>query len=72
MTSSLIIKSIAIITLLLIVFSMASALYSLIKDHGQTDRTVKALTIRIGLSIALLAFILISGSLGLITPNPAP
>lgn len=51
-----------ILALLFIVFilgSLASALYFLIKDKGQTDRTVKMLTLRVGLSLAL--FILLIG-----------
>ena len=45
-----------IIALLFIVFilaSLASALYYLIKDKGQSDRTVKMLTVRIVLSLTL-------------------
>lgn len=45
-----------IIVLLLIVFilgSLGSALYYLVKDQGKSDRVVKALTVRIGLSMAL-------------------
>lgn len=51
-----------ILALLFIVFilaSLASALYYLIKDKGQTDRTVKMLTLRVALSLAL--FILLMG-----------
>ncbi|MHB1084072.1 MAG: twin transmembrane helix small protein [Thiobacillus sp.] len=51
-----------ILALLFIVFilaSLASALYYLIKDKGQTDRTVKMLTVRVVLSLVL--FILLMG-----------
>ncbi|MDP1863095.1 MAG: twin transmembrane helix small protein [Thiobacillus sp.] len=51
-----------ILALLFIVFilaSLASALYYLIKDKGQSDRAVKMLTIRVGLSLTL--FILLMG-----------
>lgn len=51
-----------IIALLFIVFilaSLASALYYLIKDKGQSDRVVRMLTVRVGLSIAL--FVLLMG-----------
>lgn len=51
-----------ILALLFIVFilaSLASALYYLIKDKGQTDRTVKMLTLRVVLSLVL--FILLMG-----------
>ena len=51
-----------ILALLFIIFilgSLASALYYLIKDKGQTDRTVKMLTLRVGLSLTL--FVLLMG-----------
>jgi hypothetical protein len=51
-----------ILALLFIVFilgSLASALFYLIKDKGQSDRTVKMLTIRVALSLTL--FILLMG-----------
>lgn len=51
-----------IVALLFIVFilaSLASALYYLIKDKGQSERTVKMLTVRVGLSLAL--FLLLMG-----------
>lgn len=51
-----------ILALLFIVFilaSLASALYYLIKDKGQTDRTARMLTLRVALSLAL--FILLMG-----------
>jgi len=43
-----------------IVISLGSALYYLVRDKGQSDRTVKALTVRISLSIFL--FILLMAS----------
>jgi apolipoprotein N-acyltransferase len=51
-----------IIALLFIVFilaSLASALYYLIKDKGRSDRTVKMLTVRVVLSLTL--FLLLMG-----------
>ena len=72
MSATLIVKIIVISTLIAIVFSLGSAMFSLVKDKGQSDRTVKALTIRIGLSIALLAFVMLSGKLGLLTPSAMP
>ena len=52
-----------IIALLFIVFilaSLASALYYLIKDKGQSDRTVKMLTVRIALSLLVFAILMAS------------
>jgi len=51
-----------ILALLFIVFilaSLASALYYLIKDKGQSDRAVKMLTVRVALSLTL--FLLLMG-----------
>lgn len=61
-----------ILALLFIVFilaSLASALYYLIKDKGQSDRVVKMLTVRVGLSLAL--FLLLMGGyyFGVISQN---
>lgn len=55
-----------IIFLVLIVGSLGSALYYLIRDKGQSERTVKALTIRVALSVALFAMLMIGHYLGLI------
>jgi len=63
-------KTIVIFVLFLVVSSLFTALYSMIKDRGQSDRTVKMLTMRIGLSIGLLIFIMIGYQLGWINPHP--
>jgi hypothetical protein len=45
---------IVIVALLIgIVGSLASAMVYLVRDRGSSTRTVKALTIRVGLSVAL-------------------
>ncbi len=49
----MLIKIAIVITLLIIVASLFSALFFLAKDKGAGERTAKALTIRIGLSILL-------------------
>jgi small neutral amino acid transporter SnatA (MarC family) len=50
--------------LLLIVYNLGAALYYMVVDHGTTDRTVNALTRRIGLSVLLILLVaagLVSG-----------
>lgn len=47
-----------------ILASLASALVYLMKDQGKSNRTVNALTVRIGLSVALFLFILFSHYMG--------
>jgi len=59
-----------IIVLLFIVFilgSLFSALYFLLKDRGRTDRVVRALTVRVLLSIALFALLMLGFYFGIIT-----
>ncbi len=65
-------SKILILTMLaLILASLFSALVYLIKDKGQGERTVKALTLRIALSIGLFILLLVSFKLGLIgQPHP--
>ncbi len=59
-------KLIVIVFIVFILTSLGSALYFLVKDKGQSDRTVKALTVRIALSIALFAFLLLGFHFGFI------
>ena len=44
-------KIVAVLFLLFIIASLGSALYYLVKDKGQGTRALKALTLRIGLSV---------------------
>ena len=58
-----------IVALLFIVFilgSLASALYYLIKDKGQSDRAVKMLTVRVGLSLALFILLMAGYYFGIV------
>jgi len=65
----MLVKAIIILMFLAIVGSLASGLVYLVKDKGQTDRTVKALTVRIALSVALFGLLLVMFSMGLIDPH---
>lgn len=66
----LIIKVIIILLFIFIFFSLGSALYFLVRGaKGDSDRIVKALTWRIGLSMVLFIFLLIAFAMGWITPN---
>ncbi len=62
-------KTFVVFVLLLIVMSLGSALFYLLRDKSQSTRTVKALTFRIGLSLALFFLLLIAYYIGLITPH---
>jgi len=50
----------------LILFSLGSALVFLIRDKGNSTRTVKALTLRVALSIGLFLLLMGGHYLGLI------
>ncbi|MCW5604916.1 MAG: twin transmembrane helix small protein [Burkholderiales bacterium] len=59
-----------IIVLLFVAFilgSLFSALYFLIRDKGQSNRTVKALTVRVALSLLLFALLMLGFRFGIIT-----
>jgi hypothetical protein len=61
---------IAVIVLLIgIVGSLASALVYLFKDDNDSRRTVRALTVRIGLSVSLFVLLLLAYALGFIQPG---
>jgi hypothetical protein len=59
-------KWLILLILLVIVASLASALYFMMKDKGSTSRMVHSLMLRIGLSIALFIGIWIAYYFGLI------
>jgi hypothetical protein len=59
-------KVLVILFLLVILGSLGSALYYLIQDKGQSERTVKALTVRIALSIALFILLMAGYYTGII------
>jgi hypothetical protein len=63
------IKFLIIACLLLIVLSMASGLFYLVSDKGESKKMVTALSIRVGLSVLLFALLLIAWSQGLIKPH---
>lgn len=65
----IIIKIIIWIFFFFIFFSLASALYFLVHDKGESDRIVKALTWRIGLSLVLFILLIIAFAMGWIHPH---
>lgn len=58
------IKLLVLFTLLAIVGSLFSGLRFLYRDRGSGLRTVKALTVRVGLSISLFVLLLLAHYLG--------
>jgi len=63
------VKIIVIAGLVAVVASLFSALYYLYHDKGQGTRLVKALALRVALSIALVVFLVVSYHLGWIAPT---
>lgn len=55
--------------LIAIVASLGSALFHLSRSSGDSRKMVRALTIRVGLSVALFILLLVAWYFGLITPN---
>ena len=69
MSGPLIFKTVIVVLLLVILISLAAGLMFLIRDQGQSERTVKSLTLRIVLSIALFILLFIGLATGLIKPH---
>ncbi len=57
-------KIVIVVLLLLVVVSLFSGLLFMYRDKGQSKRTVIALTIRVGLSLAILAMVVAAHFLG--------
>jgi len=55
--------------LLVILWNLGAGLYYMMVDKGTTNRTVKALTRRIALSVALILFVALAIYMGWITPH---
>jgi succinate dehydrogenase/fumarate reductase cytochrome b subunit len=67
--SSMPTKLIIILFLIVIVYNLGAGLYYMMTDKGKTDRTVKALTWRIGLSVFLILLIIVGIFTGVIQPH---
>ncbi|MEY3665109.1 MAG: hypothetical protein RLZZ153_1291 [Pseudomonadota bacterium] len=65
-------KIVIAIAFFLIIASLASAMVFLIRDRGRTRNTVRALALRVGLSVALFVFILVANQLGWVQSTGVP
>ena len=67
----MLIKILIIIAFVAIIASLGSALFHLVKhkDQANSEKTLKALTFRIGLSVALFIFVVILMAMGIIEPT---
>ncbi|WP_323143092.1 twin transmembrane helix small protein [Massilia phyllosphaerae] len=62
-------KIVVAVAFALIIGSLASALFFLMRDKGRSNRTVQALAMRVGLSITLFLLVLFSYKMGWIQPT---
>lgn len=62
-------KILIVFVLLMIIASLGAALVYLLKDRNRSPRTVKALTARISLSIALFLMLLVGYKAGVLHPH---
>jgi uncharacterized membrane protein len=65
-------KSVIFVAFLGIVGSLFSALYFMMRDKGRTRNTVRALSVRVGLSVALFVLLLVAHQLGWIQATGVP
>lgn len=59
-------KLVVVLMLIGVIASLFSGLFFLFRDQGAGQRTVKALTLRIGLSLALFVLLMLGHRYGLI------
>lgn len=62
-------RIVIVLALLAIVASLGSALFFMMRDGGRGQRTVRALTLRVGLSVVLFLFMLLAVWMGWINPR---
>ncbi len=60
-------RIVVILFIIVILFSLGSALFYMIRDRGQGERTARALTVRVVLSVLLFLMLIIGFQTGLIT-----
>jgi hypothetical protein len=62
-------KIVVILILLIIIVSLGGGLVYLLKDRNRSHRAARALTFRIGLSLALLFFLVLAYNVGWLHPH---
>jgi predicted Kef-type K+ transport protein len=63
------VKIIILVLLALVLLSLGAAMFSLVRERGDSSRTAKFLTLRIALSIALFVFVGFAFFMGWIQPH---
>lgn len=62
-------KALLVVILLAILFVLFRGLYFLVKDQGNSKRTVNSLTWRVGLSVLLLLVLFLAMKFGILVPH---
>ncbi|SFZ75641.1 twin transmembrane helix small protein [Chitinimonas taiwanensis] len=62
-------KIIIVLLIIGILAALGSALFALIKHKGSSEKTVKALTLRVALSLGLFLLLMLAAKLGYIRPH---
>ncbi len=61
-----------VLVFLIIVYNLGAGMFYMLTDKSQSDRTVKALTRRIAISVALIAAVAFAIYMGWIEPHGLP
>ncbi len=62
-------KLLIILVFIGIVGALGSAMFSMVRDDSDSKRTVRALTYRVGLSVALFVLLFVAWAMGWIQPH---
>jgi hypothetical protein len=62
-------RVLVVAVLLGILFSLGSALFHLMTDKGNSRKMVRALTVRVALSVGLFVLLIVASQLGLVVPH---
>ena len=68
----MLVKAVIIIVLLVVLYTLGSSFFFMVKDKGQGDRVLKRLSRRIGLSLFLLLVLYVMFLMGWIEPSKGP
>ncbi|MCG8324189.1 MAG: twin transmembrane helix small protein [Thiotrichales bacterium] len=69
MSASVIFKIVVLLLIVLILISLTSGMVFLVRDKGQTNRTLNSLKFRIGLSVFLFILLFVGYRAGWIQPH---
>ena len=68
----MLIKLLIVLCLIAIVISLGSGLFFMVREERDSKRMVRALTVRVALSVTLFVLLFLAWFLGLIQPNVPP